>query len=81
MSQRAVERAVGKLVTDEGFRNRFFRDPRKVSFNEGFELSHEELEALARIPSAALAALSERIDDRICRLHVPGERNREECAS
>jgi len=75
MSQRVVERAVGKLVTDEGFRNKFFKDPEKVSIFEGLKLSREELEALARIPQAALAALSERLDDRICRLHVPGEPN------
>jgi hypothetical protein len=75
MSQRVVERVVGKLVTDEGFRNRFFRDPGKASFFEGLNLSQEELEALARIPQAALTALSERLDDRICRLHVPGEPN------
>ena len=78
MSQRVVERAVGKLVTDEGFRNRFFRNPEKASFNEGLNLSRQELEALARIPKAALAALSERLDDRICRLHVPGEPSGEE---
>ena len=75
MSQRVVERAVGKLVTDEGFRNRFFKDPEQASFFEGFDLSREELEALARIPRAALAALSERLDDRICRLHVPWDPN------
>ncbi len=75
MSQRVVERAVGKLVTDEGFRNRFFMDPAKACFFEGFDLSQEELEALIKIPKAALADLSERLDDRICRLHVPGEPN------
>ena len=78
MSQRVVERAVGKLVTDEDFRNRFFKDPGKASFREGFDLSREELEALTRIPMAALAALGERLDDRICRLHVPGDPVEEE---
>ncbi len=81
MSQRYVEKAVGKLVTDEGFRNRFFKDPRKTSFSEGFDLSQDELQALARIPRAALAALSERLDDRICRLHIPGEPKEEERVS
>jgi hypothetical protein len=81
MSQMAVERVVGKLVTDEAFRKRFLRDPRKASFHEGFDLSHEELDALARIPRVALAALSERLDDRICRLHIPGEPNEEERCS
>jgi len=73
MSQRIVERVVGKLVTDEGFRNKFFKDPEKVSFFEGFDLSRKELQSLVRIPKTALASLSERLDDRICRLHVPVE--------
>ncbi|HXZ44455.1 MAG TPA: Os1348 family NHLP clan protein [archaeon] len=73
MSQRIVERAVGKLVTDEGFRKAFFRDPMTASAHAGFELSAEELDALSRIPWAALAALNARLDDRICRLHIPTE--------
>jgi len=73
MSQRIVERAVGKLVTDEGFRKDFFRDPMTASAHAGFELSAEELDALSRIPWAALAALNARLDDRICRLHIPTE--------
>ena len=78
MSQRVVERAVGKLVTDEGFRDAFFRNPKVASLQAGLELSTEELDALSRIPPAALAALSSRLDDRICRLHIPVEPAREE---
>jgi hypothetical protein len=78
MSQRVVERAVGKLVTDEGFRDSFFRDPETASLKAGLELSPEELDALMHIPRAALAALSARLDNRICRLHVPGGPAREE---
>jgi hypothetical protein len=78
MSQRTVETAVGKLVTDEGFRKRFFNDPQKASVIAGLDLSHDELEALSRIPRGALAALSERMDDRICRLNIPGESDGEE---
>jgi hypothetical protein len=78
MSQRIVERAVGKLVTDEGFRDAFFRDPMTASAQAGFELSADELDALSRIPQAALAALSARLDDRICRLHIRAEPSREE---
>jgi hypothetical protein len=78
MSQRVVERAVGKLVTDEGFRNAFFRDPKVASLQAGLELSAEELDALARIPRPALAALSARLDDRICRLYIALEPVHEE---
>ena len=78
MSQRVVERAVGKLVTDEGFRDAFFRDSKAASLQAGFDLSPEELDALSSIPRAALAALGARLDDRICRLHIPCEPSREE---
>jgi hypothetical protein len=70
MSQHAVERILGRLVTDEGFRDQFFRDPDGACLHIGAELTAQELEALRRIPWPALANLSARIDDRICRLHI-----------
>lgn len=73
MSQRAVERTLGKLVTDEGFREEFFGDPAAAILRAGLELTGGELDALSRIPRAALAALSARLDDRICRLHISHE--------
>ena len=73
MSQRTVERTLGKLVTDEGFREAFFRDPMSAILRAGLALTAEELDALSRIPRAALAALSARLDDRICRLHIRHE--------
>ncbi len=71
MSQRAVERAVGKLVTDEGFREAFHRDPGCACRAVGIELTGEELRALHRIPVDALIAFCARLDDSICRIHVP----------
>ncbi len=71
MSQQAVEKTLGRLVTDEGFRGQFFRDPLGASLRIGVELSAEELDALVRVPRSALASLSARLDDRICRLHIP----------
>ena len=73
MSQRAVERTLGKLVTDEGFREEFFAHPETASVRAGLNLSRQELEALCRIPWMALMALSARIDGRICRLHIGAE--------
>lgn len=73
MSQRAVERTLGKLVTDEGFRDDFFRDPASATAHAGLELTGEELDAISRIPRTALAALGSRIDGRICRLHIATE--------
>ncbi len=78
MSQRAVEQALGKLVTDEGFREAFFADPREMARRAGLELTPKEIDALARIPRQALAVLCACVDDRICRLHVPSETTPEE---
>ncbi len=75
MSQRAVERALGKLVTDEGFREEFFKDPERASLQAGLELSREELDGLLRIPRPTLAKLSGCIDDRIRRLRIPARSN------
>lgn len=78
MSQRDVERTLGKLVTDEGFRENFFGDPASAVLRAGLDLSREELDALSRIPRTAVAALCARIDGRICRLHIAGQLNPEE---
>ncbi len=68
MSQAAVERILGKLVTDESFRTCFSNDPIGTSFSAGLVLSRAELEALLRVPTEALGAFSACLDDRICRL-------------
>ncbi len=68
MSQAAVERILGKLITDDAFRERFFSDPTIESFNAGLVLSRPELDALSRLPRKALAQLSRQVDDRLRRL-------------
>ena len=73
MSQVAVERTLGKLVTDESFRERFFTDPVAASFKAGLELSRTELDALARLSKRTLARFGRLLDDRICRLSVEGD--------
>ncbi len=70
MSQRNVERALGRLVTDQGFRHDFFEDPVEACLLLGLQLTSEELEALLRTSRAALAKLGDRLDDRICHVHV-----------
>lgn len=73
MSQRAVERTLGRLVTDPAFRARFYREPEQAAVELGLELSAGEIEALRRIPAPALAQLEACVDDRLCRLHLPDE--------
>jgi hypothetical protein len=70
MSQRDVERTLGRLLTDEGFRDEFFLDPARACLTLRIQLAAHEVEALLRIPRSALATLGARLDDRICRLHI-----------
>ena len=73
MSQAAVEKALGKLVTDEAFRESFFQDPAAASFRAGLELSPAELDALLQLSVKAIAKFSARLDARICRLRLEEE--------
>jgi hypothetical protein len=70
MSQRDVERTLGRLLTDEGFRDDFFLEPARACLTLGIQLTPHELEALLRIPRSPFAVLGARLDDRICRLHI-----------
>ncbi len=71
MSQRDVERALGRLLTDEQFRRAFTNDPARACREAGFDLSALELDALAAVPSRALPRLVAQIDERIRRLELP----------
>jgi len=64
VTQQAVERALGKLLTDENFRERFFAGPELACWEAGFALSTVELEALSRLSREALAQFSEALDKR-----------------
>lgn len=73
MSQRGVERTVGKLVTDPDFREEFFRNPEAAGLHIGVELTRDETDALLRIPFPALTEFCARLDDRICKFHISKE--------
>lgn len=70
MSQRDVERTLGRMLTDAGFRQAFFRDPARACLALGVQLAAHELDALLHLPSRRLAGLAGALDNRICRLHV-----------
>ena len=70
MSQRDVERTLGRLLTDAGFRRDFLRNPSRACLEFGLQLAAHEVEALLRVPPRRLASLAGQLDDRICRLHV-----------
>ncbi len=70
MSQRDVERTLGRLLTDAGFRRHFFRNPVRACIELGVQLAAHEIDALLRLPTRRLASLAAQLDDRICRLHI-----------
>ena len=72
MSQRDVERTLGRLLTDEDFRDEFFLEPGRACLPLGIQLAPHELEALLRLPRPMLASLGTCLDDRICRFHIQG---------
>ena len=74
MTQQAVERVLGKLLTDENFRERFFASPELACWEAGFALSPVELEALSRVSSEALTQLGEALDKRISRPSLDPDR-------
>jgi hypothetical protein len=70
MSQRDVERTLGRLLTDQGFQDDFFLDPVPACLQVGIQLTPHEVEALLRAPRPALTQLARGLDDRICRFHI-----------
>lgn len=67
MSQRSVERVLGRLITDGRFRADFFEEPARALEGEGVELSQVEMQALLRIDEDLLVALAAGVDPRIWR--------------
>src|SRR2546423_11530251 len=68
MNQKAVERTLGKVLTDESFRERFLTAPRVAALQAGLQLSDIELAALSGLSRAALSSFSASLDPRICPL-------------
>lgn len=76
MSQRNVERVIGRLVTDEGFRRRFEADPAGVlqeMQETGCELTCLEQRAIASIDPDLVAQFADSIDPRIQKVNTHGE--------
>jgi hypothetical protein len=70
MSQRTIERVIGRLFTDEELRLEFIRAPRRAVAElgeQGWELSGLEVEALLAIDLALWSQGAARIDPRLQR--------------
>ena len=65
MSQQNVEKVIGQLVTDEGFRHRFVMDPYATLYavmEGGIELNECERQALLSIDLRMLVRFANSID-------------------
>jgi hypothetical protein len=67
MSQLAVERVLGRLITDADFRIEFLVEPAAVCRDHGLELTPVELAALLRVDEQALQLLTAHLDQKIVR--------------
>ena len=73
MTQHDVEAVLGRLITDEAFRDVFFRNARRACLEAGLHIAPDQEEALLAISPKELARLSEILDGRICRFRVLGD--------
>jgi len=73
MSQKTVQFVIGWLLTDEDLRRRFVERPRETLDEireQGYEISLDEVDALARSAPAAWPSMARHIHPRLqrCRL-------------
>jgi hypothetical protein len=76
MSQRTIERIIGRLLTDEELRHEFTRSPRRtlVKLNEqGWEMSRFEVDALLAIEIDLWSETAARIDSRLQRCSLKAD--------
>ncbi len=63
MSQKAVEQLIGRLVTDDVFRERVRSDVSTACSENGFVLTKDELMLVGRIDLDAVSQLAELVSD------------------
>ena len=74
MSQEAVEKVLGRLLTDDSFRVRAGKFLRAACREEGFNLSEEELQLVGKFDVTQLDSISETLDGDLKRFmtRLPG---------
>ncbi|HEY7518449.1 MAG TPA: Os1348 family NHLP clan protein [Methylomirabilota bacterium] len=65
MSVAGLERALGMLLLDAAFRERFFVNPSAAAWEAGLPLSPIEVDALSRVSRAAIARFRESLEPRL----------------
>lgn len=72
MSQDAVERLLGRLVTDEQFRRRAMVSLESACIQEGYRLTAEEQQLVSGLDLRHLADIAARLDPGLCRVGQDG---------
>jgi hypothetical protein len=67
MSQEAVERVLGRLITDERFRRQAANSLETICLKEGYRLVPEELRLLSGLEIKGISVLADRLDPGLCR--------------
>ena len=71
MSQDAVERVLGRLITDARFCRAVGDSLEAACLQQGYRLSPTELRLLSELELTRIAALAAGIDPRLCRADTP----------
>jgi hypothetical protein len=76
LAQRIIEMLIGRLITDEQFRDDFLRDPESTLLemcDRGLELSRTEMAALINTDPALWGRTAEAIDPRLQKVSFKNE--------
>jgi hypothetical protein len=76
VTQRSIEVVIGRLVTDEEFRETFAQDPHKALVDlleRGMHLTVTEIAALVATDSEVWAQVAERVDPRLQKVSMRNE--------
>ena len=68
MTQRCIEMVIGRLVTDEEFRDTFLSDPHQALgelLERGTHLTHAEIAALIATEPTLWGRIAEQVDQRL----------------
>jgi len=71
MSQEAVERVLGRLITDARFRRAVGNSLETACVQQGYSLSLTELRFLSELELKEISALAARINPGLCRADTP----------
>lgn len=76
MTQRSIEIVVGRLVTDEEFRQTFLRDPHQalvLLLERGMHLTQSEISALVAMDAAFWERVAEQVDPRLQKANLKAD--------